>query len=362
MAKKSWVDKAAKSGNWKDAENKARAALKRSGQAIRAQGAAIDRPETIRRFEGLEPDAPEPADPSDDPVQEFVENVPDEDVDVLPDDEQEKALTTTNTRPVVTLAQAYAEYREKGGNRALDQRALYYLGTTNIERIDRSFVVEAARRLYPTRSRSEHATLLYEPLDEILGGLAPPKPGSDGWWAERKRKRDAEYEAQLQIYYERQDRLWEMMLASLAGDEKRMAELEELGCQRPRIIPEEDFWRDIDARDSERRNDWASATPYSPGPPSDPPPPRYTGSLYVTGTPGQWSRYKNRSVLSKLKLNDGTELSFGYAPSHRHACVFEQTVYIGYLPGKTGRPRKPDKLSRAEIQKAYRDRHKGRKD
>src|SRR5262249_41753564 len=126
MAKKSWVDKAAESG-WNDAENKARAALKKSAQAIRAQSAAIDRPEAIRRFEGLEPAAPEPADTSDDPVQEFVEDLPDEDVDVLPDDGRERALTTTKTRPVVTLAQAYAEYREKGGNRDLDPRVLDYL-------------------------------------------------------------------------------------------------------------------------------------------------------------------------------------------------------------------------------------------
>src|SRR5262249_50825392 len=194
-----------------------------------------------------------------------------------------------------------------------DPRVLDYLAPKNIESIDRSFVIDAARRLYPTRSKSEHATLLYEPLDEILGGLAPPKPGSDGWWAERKRKRDAEYEAQLRIYYERQDQSWEMMLAAFAGDEKRMAELEELGCQRPRIRTseeEEDFWRDIEARDSERRNDWASATPYNPGPPPDPPPPRYTGSLYVTGTTGQWSRYKNTTVPSKLTLTHGTPLRF----------------------------------------------------
>jgi hypothetical protein len=105
MPRKSWVDKAVESGGWKEAETQARTALRKSGAEIRAQRAAVDRPETIRRFEGLEPDAPEPADSSDDEVQEFVEDVPDEDVDVLPDDAQEAALTPAETKPVVTTCQ-----------------------------------------------------------------------------------------------------------------------------------------------------------------------------------------------------------------------------------------------------------------
>jgi hypothetical protein len=139
MPKKSWVDKAVESGDWAEAENKAKKALRKSGAKILAQRATRDAPETIRRFGGLEPDAPEPADTSDDPVQEYVEDVPDEDVDILPSDDQEAALTPADRRPVVALAKVYADYRERGGNRVLEQRVLAYLGSTNIEDIDRAF-------------------------------------------------------------------------------------------------------------------------------------------------------------------------------------------------------------------------------
>src|SRR5262249_48557053 len=115
MSKKSWVDKAVETGNWSEAESNARAELRKEGAKICAARQPL-RERPIRRLAGLEPDAPEPADTSDDAVQEYVEDVPDDDVDVLPSDEEEAAQVPVERKPVVTLARAYAAYRARGGN------------------------------------------------------------------------------------------------------------------------------------------------------------------------------------------------------------------------------------------------------
>src|SRR5262245_12759684 len=96
MAKKTWVDRAAEGGDWMSAKNKAASALRKSGARLRRAREARDEPEVKGRFDGLTPDAPEPADTSDDDVQEYRDDdgpaPEEEEPDILPDDAQEKAL------------------------------------------------------------------------------------------------------------------------------------------------------------------------------------------------------------------------------------------------------------------------------
>src|SRR5262245_52026925 len=96
MAKRTWVDRAAESGDWTSAENKAASELRKSGARLKQARAARAEPEVIGRFESLTPDAPEPANMSEDDVQfqEYRDDgpAPEDEPDILPDDAQEKAL------------------------------------------------------------------------------------------------------------------------------------------------------------------------------------------------------------------------------------------------------------------------------
>jgi len=93
------------------------------------------------------------------------------------------------------LSLVYARYREKGGKLILEDRVLDHLGSVDIATINRNWIPEWGRKLYPTLSRAERAERFDRP--EILGGLPPPKPGEPAWWADRKAKRVAAYESKL---------------------------------------------------------------------------------------------------------------------------------------------------------------------
>jgi hypothetical protein len=202
-----------------------------------------------------------------------------------------------------------------------------------------------ARKLYHKLTPAERMAHFVEPLAEILG-LPPAAPKSDAWWAERKLNRDAAYQAALDAERNRGF----IFSGEWAGYD--WARIEYLGGNRGR---------------------WASVTP-APGPPPDPP--SSAGSIYATygtGTPSEFWRYQHSGVLSKLRMEDGTEINFGYKNSPRQVAVYDSIRfdYLGYLPGKPGRPRKPkkppgkigrprkpDKLSRAELMRRLRARRK----
>src|SRR5262245_6688384 len=226
---------AAESGDWMSAENKAASALRKSGARLRQARAARDEPEVIGRFEGLAPDAPEPADMSEDDVQEYRDDgpAPEDEPDILPDDAQEKALAPPpEPSPLV--------------------------------RSPRRVVEELARRAAQAEQRE----------------------------LERR------FEAERQKY---------------------RALADEAGVPQYNWVEIDWQWQDnLDGRL------WARISK-PPGPPRDPPPERDSG----------WSP-PSRDALWKYE-HRGFMTSFAGARS-------------------PGRPKKTNKLTRAEIQKAYRDR------
>jgi hypothetical protein len=245
MAKRTWVDRAAESADWMSAENKAASALRKSGARLRQARAARDEPEVISRFEGLTPDAPEPAEMSEDDVQEYRDDgpVPEDEPDILPDDAQEKALAPPpEPSPLV--------------------------------RSPRRVVEELARRAAQAEQRE---------LERL-------------------------FEAERQKYRALADDDWEY----------NWIDIESLHDQR---LSYDNEWGPPDPR-------WARISK-PPGPPRDPPPERDSG----------WSP-PSRDALWKHK-HRGFMTSFAGARG-------------------PGRPRKANKLTRAEIQKAYRDRQRAR--
>jgi hypothetical protein len=72
----------------------------------------------------------------------------------------------------------------------------------------------------------------------------------------------------------------------------------------------------------------------------------------VRGSTAEQWRYRHRGQVQKLH---GTNMRFGPPPKRRKD---EPRYYVGYEPGKVGRPRKAEKPSNAEKQRRYRQRKK----
>src|SRR5262249_46574142 len=86
-----------------------------------------------------------------------------------------------------------------------------------------AFAIEAARRLYPTLSKTERAARLIEPLSEIIG-LGSPKPNTDAWWAERKLRRDLAEERELRICYGKLEKIDELCRAMASNDHRQQSQ------------------------------------------------------------------------------------------------------------------------------------------
>src|SRR5262245_20294820 len=95
MPKKSWIDKAAESGDWSDAERLARKLLNRSNTEIKNSRQVQDREKITSFGEGEEAESALDVEALD-RVEELVE---DENDDPLPTDEEEAALTPVDTEP-----------------------------------------------------------------------------------------------------------------------------------------------------------------------------------------------------------------------------------------------------------------------
>src|SRR5262245_55756590 len=141
MPKKDWVQRAVETGDWSAAEQKAGRDLRRVGAEIRARRECA-KPEAIRRFEGLEADAPEPVDSSEDAVHEFLEDAYDEDADTLPSDQQEAALAGDEGDERSFFGDVYTDYCARGGNQRLEGFVLRHLRRVSVEDIDIGFVIE----------------------------------------------------------------------------------------------------------------------------------------------------------------------------------------------------------------------------
>jgi hypothetical protein len=124
--------------------------------------------------------------------------------------------------------------------------------------------------------------------------------------------------------------------------------IEPLLARGRRQEADEGFWARLDRGDY--RDTWAEASK-PPGPPPDPPPQK-PGGMKRASSADLW-RYDHRGFLSRLIRRDGTRLNFGYPP---HVGKNRTNPYYGYSPPRMGRPPKPDKLTAAQKQKAYRAR------
>jgi hypothetical protein len=209
MVKKGWVDKAAEDGNWGAAKARAADALRKSGTRIRRTRKFKDESEAFGRFGGLEPDTPEPADASEDAVQEYKDNISagDEDCDVLPSDQEEKALATSGPdgKPVEMMPRQRRKAELAARAEAERQRILAQQARRKIVK-----AAEAARLGAELERRERVYT-----LDEIL-----------------------ENKDLLDLY----------------------------------AVSEEEFWARFERQGDDRPN-WAGVSEFKPpGPPPDPPP------------------------------------------------------------------------------------------
>ena len=192
MPRKSWVEKAAETGDWSGALAKAKQRLRTSGAKIVARRAQKER--SISRAGENETPEVDSLDTRPDRVEELIEDEFSEDADPLPSDEEEKVLAQADKRPAVTLAELYRGYLERGGNRRLTKRVLDHLGSVSIDQIDRSAIIDAGLKLYPRSSQAERTELVHDPLEEIVGSSAVVMPATTvrrGWdecryWLERK--------------------------------------------------------------------------------------------------------------------------------------------------------------------------------
>jgi hypothetical protein len=344
MAKRTCVDRAAESGDWMSAENKAASALRKSGARLRQARAARDEPEVIGRFEGLTPDAPEPADMSEDDVQEYRDDgpAPEDEPDILPDDAQEKALApppgpsplVRSPRRVVQeearrAAQAeqrdleLQQYEPERWGRELERR----LRRERQRGLEGRFKFE--RRELERRFKAEQQK--YRALADEAGGpqfVRLPRRVVQEWGRLAAQAEQRELERQFEAEQRELER-WE------AERRKYRAWADEDALADEAGEPEEYYdWAEIEARHDWHQafDDWEDRrwTRFSkrPGPPRDPPP-----------DDSEWSP-PSRDVLWKYK-HRGFMTSFAGARS-------------------PGRPKKANKLTRAEIQKRYRDRHRAR--
>jgi hypothetical protein len=275
--------------------------------------------------------------------------------------------------PATTLAEAIARYRERGGNRSVDPRALEHFGAVDVTTIDRDVLLEWGRKLFPKLTIAERMEHFVEPLAEILN-LPPAEPGSAAWYAETRVQREAAHERKL-----------DQFLESCPYDARMRAVEETIWAATEAYLDRR--LQNIDmsvytSRDEVNHlmdglGDWATVLPLkTPGPPPDKSP--YTDNSYVAGTSQQCWRWHHRGQLSLLRMDDGTEIHFGYAETPRQDPVYGSIRYdyIGYLHGKPGRPRKAkplkpaakigrprklDKESNAEKMKRYRARKKENK-
>jgi hypothetical protein len=326
MARRSWIDKPAETGDWSEAEKKAKKQLRKSSIRILfapRPGRPRDDDEERRELE----ERTRPAKFEETVAEPEPEEQPDEYeiVGELPEEEE--------TEPdVLTLAQTYEAYRTRGGNRLLPERILEELGETPIDEIDRKVIVEVGRKLYPGLAQSERAELVHDPIEEVVGYV--PKASPPPTRAKRKdKKKPGRYDPYA---------YWLAAKAeSKARTERIWAEAWALHSSHvgPLSPSDADAWRfKFDEHGNVRGR----------GPRDEVP------NRHLPGSARQWWDYQHRGFLSK---HHGTDIRSGPPASKRAKPRYDKDgTYIGYEPGNVGRPRSPNKLSNAEKQRRYRQR------
>jgi len=367
MGRKGWVDRAVATGDWAQAESKARSHLRKSNI------------ETLylNRYPGR-PDKGEKA----------------------LDGKREKA-----EKRAITLAKAYKKYQKRGGNRSLPDRILAKFGQTRIDSLDRATLREATRKLYPKLSEAERAELVYDPIDEIVGlDRGAPKserPATPGrydpylYWLSRKAEIEAETER-----FEAQMAAMEPILRARGALRAACDESFLDHCYRRGWV--------LTNNKGKVRDQYGMNLPHGDNPPTEPiklergewpafaPRPKRAGGVWrqldhytlfrhplklnvktVADVDSDAShRWRGREDGGLIKrgfevtgiegagkgADDKTRIIPGEPPSgkERSKQYARDGSYLGWL-SKAGRPRKPDKLSDAEKQRRYRERRKWKK-
>jgi len=239
------------------------------------------------------------------------------------------------------------------------------------EEIDRSRLDEAARKIFPKATRAKRDELVIEPMEEILGSLAPRKliDADNGLARKREARKLAKswppLRGRMIDWIAREERL----------DEQRALErsVKEWHGQRRIIIssgeyepaPTENFCLrpgKMYVSDGEVRQR-AGAVPY----------------LYASAE--EVRRWKEHGSFSKLDLSDGKCLKVGHSksppqqyeytyrvvalkndkgPGYHAVLLFNGKPYYGHQ-SKVGRPANQNKPTNAEKMRAYRARKKAKR-
>jgi hypothetical protein len=330
MARRSWIDKAAETGDWSAAKKKAKGQIRKSNIRILFSprpGRPLDDDEERREIV----ERTRPAKFEETVAEPEPEEQPDEYeiVGELPEEEE--------TEPgIPTVAEAYEAYRARGGNRLLPERILEELGETLIDEIDRKVIVDVGRKLYPGLAQSERAELIHDPIEEVVGYMPKASPPTR---AKRNKKKPGRYDPYAYWLGAKAE--------SEARTERIWAEAWALNSSHvgPLSPSDTDAWRfKFDEHGNVRGR----------GPRDEAP------NRYLPGSRRQWWDYQHRGFLSK---HHGTKARLGPPPkSGKGKAVFDKAgTYIGHEPGKVGRPRSPNKLSNAEKQKRYREKMKSKR-
>jgi hypothetical protein len=264
-----------------------------------------DEPEVIGRFEGLTPDVSEPADMSEDDVQEYRDDGhdPEDEPDILPDDAQEKALAPAPEQAPQDESQWARIPKPPGPPPDPPASPLVRSPWRDVVRLAgqaaRAEQRELERRLEAERLEAERRKYR-------------------AWSDDDDREYERKFWARWAEHQNRYNQLRDQLRRSYDIDEDGKPEPPNF-CPLYEGPTHFNFPDPCWARISKRK---------PPGPPRDPPPERDSG----------WSP-PSRDALWKHRHRGFTSLAGARDP---------------------GRPRKANKLTRAEIQKRYRDRQRAR--
>jgi hypothetical protein len=253
----------------------------------------------------------------------------DDEVDYLPEDQEEAKLAIRESNREATLRDVYAAYREKGGPRKLPDPVLERYGGVAVSEIDWPWAIDVARA-----SPVAYQGLLKD-LAEILG-----------LEINQVEVRVAlRHDLAQQQEWQRQDE-----------EEREQDDVDEDDADEDDA--DEEAWvynwednlaetvRRIEQRDWERRRNWAGVT--RPKDPPAYPPPHKPIAIHYPGW--KHKNYDYRSTGIQYDPRRSKDNRWVYRPAEERGVL---------LKGRTpGRPANPNKLTNAEKQKRYRAKQK----
>jgi hypothetical protein len=252
----------------------------------------------------------------------------------------------------VTLAVAYQDYLERGGNRRLVKKVLEELGSTPIDQLDRSALIDHARRLYPKCQQSERHNNVIDPVGEIVGGYKPrPARPAGGHFTSSEAWKEYQFQTQRLVKIEAEQAINTAILEHWGKDLPRLEDV----AAKPAWATEQRWLASLDPWGLKNPIRWASV---------DRPPVRKPDLRipdYVWGTPKEQADHKLRDLFSATfhPHEGGWHREIGHRPDLKPGPI--ENPYYGYLPQSRGRPRKARKFTNAEKTKRWRDKKRAKK-